>query len=85
MVDLCPTVAFRDGGLQERDQILVINGVPLEADVSHPQALALLQQPGEQVELLVARERPLRTVSGRVLSPPLPPLFIFKDCRRIDK
>lgn len=58
-------VAFRDGGLQERDQILVINGVPLEAGVSQPQALALLQQPGELVELVVARERPLRTVSGR--------------------
>lgn len=53
----------RDGGLQERDQILVINGVPLEAGVSQPQALALLQQPGELVELVVARERPLRTVS----------------------
>lgn len=53
-------MAFRDGGLQERDQILVINGVPLEAGVSQPQALALLQQPGELVELVVARERPLK-------------------------
>ncbi|CAF94618.1 unnamed protein product, partial [Tetraodon nigroviridis] len=58
----------RDGGLQERDQILAINGVPLEAGVSQPQALALLQQPGELVELVVARERPLRTVSRRFSS-----------------
>lgn len=63
-------MAFRDGGLQERDQILVINGVPLEAGVSQPQALALLQQPGEQVELVVARQRPLSTVSGRVCCSP---------------
>ncbi|XP_029683939.1 inaD-like protein isoform X2 [Takifugu rubripes] len=49
-------VAHRDGGLQERDHILVINGVPLEAGISQQQALALLQQPGEQVELVVARE-----------------------------
>lgn len=68
-------VAFRDGGLQERDQILVINGVPLEAGVSQQQALALLQQPGELVELVVARERgggarerggTVRTVSRQV-------------------
>uniref|UniRef100_H3CK11 InaD-like n=1 Tax=Tetraodon nigroviridis TaxID=99883 RepID=H3CK11_TETNG len=54
--------------VRERDQILAINGVPLEAGVSQPQALALLQQPGELVELVVARERPLRTVSRRFSS-----------------
>ncbi|TWW58393.1 InaD-like protein [Takifugu flavidus] len=31
-------VAHRDGGLQERDHILVINGVPLEAGISQQQA-----------------------------------------------
>ncbi|XP_044054877.1 inaD-like protein isoform X2 [Siniperca chuatsi] len=52
-------VAHRDGGLQERDQILVINGSPLEPGISQQQALTLLQQPGETVELMVARDRPL--------------------------
>ncbi|XP_061744554.1 inaD-like protein [Nerophis ophidion] len=51
-------VAHRDGRLQVRDQILVINGRPLVAGMSHQQALTLLQQPGETVELLVARDRP---------------------------
>lgn len=48
----------RDGRLQERDQILVINGSPLEAGISQQQALSLLQQPGDTVELVVARDRP---------------------------
>ncbi len=53
----------RDGRLQERDQILVINGSPLEPGISQQQALALLQQPGETVELVVARSRPLNAPS----------------------
>ncbi|KAM9358457.1 inaD-like protein [Symphorus nematophorus] len=52
-------IAHRDGRLQERDQILVINGSPLEPGISQQQALTLLQQPGEKVELVVARDRPL--------------------------
>ncbi|XP_076582918.1 inaD-like protein isoform X2 [Chaetodon auriga] len=52
-------IAHRDGRLQERDQILVINGSPLEPGISQQQALTLLQQPGETVELVVARDRPL--------------------------
>ncbi|XP_067452151.1 inaD-like protein isoform X2 [Thunnus thynnus] len=51
-------IAHRDGRLQERDQILVINGSPLEPGISQQQALTLLQQPGETVELVVARDRP---------------------------
>ncbi|XP_062252021.1 inaD-like protein isoform X2 [Platichthys flesus] len=51
-------IAHRDGRLQERDQILVINGHPLEPGVDQQQALTLLQQPGETVELIVARDRP---------------------------
>ncbi|XP_034436933.1 inaD-like protein [Hippoglossus hippoglossus] len=51
-------IAHRDGRLQERDQILVINGHPLEPGVDQQQALTLLQQPGETVELMVARDRP---------------------------
>ncbi|MEQ2269398.1 hypothetical protein XENORESO_004004, partial [Xenotaenia resolanae] len=49
-------IAHRDGRLQERDQILVINGSPLEPGMSHQQALSLLQQPGHTVELVVARD-----------------------------
>ncbi|KAM4628768.1 inaD-like protein isoform 2-T2 [Polymixia lowei] len=51
-------VAHRDGHLQEKDQILVINGSPLEPGLSQHHALALLQQPGDGVELVVARDRP---------------------------
>ncbi|XP_061834471.1 inaD-like protein isoform X2 [Nerophis lumbriciformis] len=61
-------VAHRDGRLQVRDQILVINGRPLVAGMSHQQALALLQQPGETVELLVARDRPSRVSSASTLA-----------------
>ncbi|KAM4738921.1 inaD-like protein [Anableps anableps] len=49
-------VADRDGRLRERDQVLVINGSPLEPGLSHQEALNLLQQPGEAVELVVARD-----------------------------
>uniref|UniRef100_A0A3Q0R9N4 PATJ crumbs cell polarity complex component n=1 Tax=Amphilophus citrinellus TaxID=61819 RepID=A0A3Q0R9N4_AMPCI len=49
-------IAHRDGRLQERDQILVINGSPLEPGISQQQALTLLQQPGETVEMVVARD-----------------------------
>ncbi|KAM7012175.1 inaD-like protein isoform 2-T2 [Tautogolabrus adspersus] len=57
-------IAHRDGRLQERDQILVINGSPLEAGISQQTALNLLQQPGETVELVVARDRPLSASSS---------------------
>ncbi|XP_041862637.1 inaD-like protein [Melanotaenia boesemani] len=51
-------VAHRDGRLQERDQILVINGSPLEPAFSQHQVLDFLQQSGETVELVVARDCP---------------------------
>nr|XP_040039864.1 inaD-like protein isoform X2 [Gasterosteus aculeatus aculeatus] len=57
-------IAHRDGRLQERDQILVINGVPLEPGISQQQALALLQQPGETVEMVVARGHPGNAPAG---------------------
>lgn len=53
----------RDGRLQERDQVLLINGSPLEPGISQQRALALLQQPGETVELVVARDSALNTSS----------------------
>ncbi|XP_061680728.1 inaD-like protein isoform X3 [Syngnathoides biaculeatus] len=51
-------VAHRDGNLRTRDQILVINGRPLEEGTSRRQALSLLQQPGATADLVVARDRP---------------------------
>ncbi|XP_024114569.1 inaD-like protein isoform X2 [Oryzias melastigma] len=54
-------IAHRDGRLRELDQILAINGSPLEAVLNHKEALSLLQQPGERVELVVARNRPPET------------------------
>ncbi|KAF1385177.1 hypothetical protein PFLUV_G00105010 [Perca fluviatilis] len=68
-------VAHRDGRLQERDQILVINGSPLEPGIGHQQALALLQQTGDGVELVVARDRPLNASAA----PPSPPSLPATD------
>ncbi|XP_014671754.1 PREDICTED: multiple PDZ domain protein-like [Priapulus caudatus] len=48
----------RDGRLQEGDQILAIDGQPLDAAISHQQAIAILQQAHGLVELVVARDNP---------------------------
>ncbi|XP_059197112.1 LOW QUALITY PROTEIN: inaD-like protein [Centropristis striata] len=57
-------IAHRDGRLHERDQILVINGSPLQPGISQQEALTLLQQPGEAVELVVARDHALNAASS---------------------
>uniref|UniRef100_A0A9J8CKW8 PATJ crumbs cell polarity complex component n=1 Tax=Cyprinus carpio carpio TaxID=630221 RepID=A0A9J8CKW8_CYPCA len=60
------SVADRDGRLQENDQILAINGIPLDQSVTQQQAIALLQQQRDRVELVVARDtqdKRLKTVS----------------------
>uniref|UniRef100_A0A8C7DN13 PATJ crumbs cell polarity complex component n=1 Tax=Oncorhynchus kisutch TaxID=8019 RepID=A0A8C7DN13_ONCKI len=49
------SIAHRDGRMLENDQILVINGTPLDQSVTQQQAITLLQQPGDRVELVVAR------------------------------
>ena len=46
-------VPFRHGGLRERDQILAIDGQPL--DISHQEAIKILQSAGGLVEIIVAR------------------------------
>lgn len=46
---------FRDGRLQEGDQILAIDGQPLDSNISHQQAISILQQARGLVELVVAR------------------------------
>ncbi|XP_051979504.1 inaD-like protein isoform X2 [Xyrauchen texanus] len=50
------SVADRDGKLQENDQILAINGIPLDQSVTQQQAIALLQQQRDRVELVVATD-----------------------------
>nr|XP_039268480.1 multiple PDZ domain protein-like [Styela clava] len=48
-------VADRDGRLKESDQILVINNQPLAPNISHQQAIGILQRVTGVVELLIAR------------------------------
>ncbi|KAM9449687.1 multiple PDZ domain protein isoform 3-T3 [Clarias gariepinus] len=49
------SVAHCDGNLKEGDQILAINGQPLDQNISHQQAIALLQRASEHVQITVAR------------------------------
>ncbi|KAF5904626.1 multiple PDZ domain protein isoform X10, partial [Clarias magur] len=49
------SVAHCDGKLKEGDQILAINGQPLDQNISHQQAIALLQRASEHVQITVAR------------------------------
>ncbi|KAL2089670.1 hypothetical protein ACEWY4_014358 [Coilia grayii] len=51
-------IADRSGQLKENDQILAINGMPLDETVTQQQALSLLQQQREHIELIVARDKP---------------------------
>lgn len=51
------SVADRDQRLKENDQILAINHIALDQNVSHQQAIALLQQTTGSLHLVVARER----------------------------
>ena len=45
----------RDGRLQEHDQILAIDGQVLDANISHQQAITILQRASGRVELVLAR------------------------------
>ncbi|XP_067379716.1 multiple PDZ domain protein isoform X2 [Channa argus] len=49
------SVAHCDGKLKEADQILAINGQPLDQTVTHQQAIGILQSASERVQLSVAR------------------------------
>ncbi|XP_053475090.1 multiple PDZ domain protein isoform X1 [Ictalurus furcatus] len=49
------SVAYCDGNLKEGDQILAINGQLLEQNISHQQAIVLLQRASEHVQITVAR------------------------------
>ncbi|XP_050059637.1 multiple PDZ domain protein-like isoform X3 [Aphis gossypii] len=48
-------IAAREGGLHEGDQIIAIDGQPLDTNVSHQQAIGILQQARGLVQLVVAR------------------------------
>ncbi|XP_042570856.1 multiple PDZ domain protein isoform X2 [Cyprinus carpio] len=50
------SVAYSDGRLHEGDQILAVNGKPLESSVTQEQALQVLQEAGSVVTLIIARE-----------------------------
>ncbi|XP_073524158.1 multiple PDZ domain protein isoform X3 [Phyllobates terribilis] len=49
------SVAHRDGRLKEVDQILSINGQPLDQTITHHQAINLLQRAKDYVQLVIAR------------------------------
>ncbi|XP_010179422.1 PREDICTED: inaD-like protein, partial [Mesitornis unicolor] len=49
-------IADRDQRLKENDHILAINCTPLDQNISHQQAIALLQQSTGSLHLVVARE-----------------------------
>ncbi|XP_069621060.1 multiple PDZ domain protein isoform X1 [Ranitomeya imitator] len=49
------SVAHRDGRLKEVDQILSINGQPLDQTITHHQAIHLLQRAKDYVQLVIAR------------------------------
>ncbi|XP_072526790.1 multiple PDZ domain protein isoform X3 [Salminus brasiliensis] len=61
------SVAYCDGKLKEADQILAINGQPLDQNVTHQQAVALLQRASEHVQITVARG-PVPQLSSPVVS-----------------
>ncbi|XP_043917171.1 multiple PDZ domain protein isoform X3 [Protopterus annectens] len=49
------SVSNRDGRLKEVDQILAINGQPLDQSITHQQAIGILQKAKDKVQLVVAR------------------------------
>ncbi|XP_039194986.1 inaD-like protein isoform X2 [Crotalus tigris] len=50
------SIAARDQRLKENDQILAVNHTPLDLNISHQQAILLLQQSTGSLHLVVARE-----------------------------
>ncbi|XP_075682901.1 multiple PDZ domain protein isoform X2 [Rhinoderma darwinii] len=61
------SVSHRDGKLKEVDQILSINGQPLDQTITHHQAINLLQKAKDYVQLVVARG-PLPQLASPVVS-----------------
>ncbi|KAK7872386.1 hypothetical protein R5R35_007003 [Gryllus longicercus] len=66
-------IAGRDGRLREEDQILAIDGQPLDSNISHQQAISILQKARGLVELVVARSGTEEDPLGETpLTPPSP-------------
>ncbi|XP_047445915.1 multiple PDZ domain protein isoform X3 [Mugil cephalus] len=61
------SIAHCDGKLKEADQILAINGQPLDQTVTHQQAIGILQCASEMVQLVVARG-PIPQLASPVVS-----------------
>nr|XP_043877956.1 multiple PDZ domain protein isoform X3 [Solea senegalensis] len=61
------SVAHCDGKLKEADQILAINGQPLDQTVTHQQAISILQTASERVQLTIARG-PIPQLASPVVS-----------------
>ncbi|XP_054906967.1 multiple PDZ domain protein isoform X6 [Poeciliopsis prolifica] len=61
------SVAYCDGKLKEADQILAINGKPLDHTVTHQQAISVLQSASEKVQLTLARG-PIPQLTSPVVS-----------------
>ncbi|KAF7990582.1 hypothetical protein HCN44_000387 [Aphidius gifuensis] len=59
-------IAECDGRLVEGDQILAIDGQPLDSNISHEQAISILQKARGTVELVVART--IQDIEGAILS-----------------
>ena len=60
----------RDGRLEENDQILAIDNHALDANISHQQAIRILQKASGQVELVVARGPIAAAPSVPLTAPP---------------
>ncbi|XP_050817917.1 inaD-like protein isoform X4 [Gopherus flavomarginatus] len=68
------SIAARNQRLKENDHILAINHTPLDQNISHQQAIALLQQSTGALHLVVARESVQRNSgTSAVLSDTHPP------------
>ena len=67
--DFIMVLSCRDGRLQENDQILAIDNHALDANISHKQAIWILQKASGQVELVVARG-PIAAVPPAPLTAP---------------
>ncbi len=64
-------IAGKDGQLLEGDQILAIDGQPLDRHIQHKEAIAILQRARGMVDLIVARNYPDEAVEDDSLSQPV--------------
>ena len=63
-------IAGKDGQLLEGDQILAIDGQPLDSHIMHKEAIEILQRARGTVDLIVARNYPEDTEQEEIQSKP---------------